>query len=94
MLCIVLHFSTSVVISMPIGMPPDVMHDVLEGSLQLEIRCLLVELITVKKLFSLTTLNNRIANFPYGPDAKDHPPRPLPETCLSGSSGASLKLGG
>ena len=76
------------------GLPPDVMHDVLEGCLQLEIKCLLNSLIVQKKLFSLSFLNERITDFPYGPDASDHPPQCLSDTCTSMSSGSTLKLGG
>lgn len=66
------------------GLPPDVMHDVLEGSLQLEIKCLLAVLIRDLKLFSLSNLNHRIQSFPYGPDVGDHP-KPLPTGCLTGN---------
>ena len=76
------------------GLPPDVMHDVLEGCVQVEICCLLREFILVKKIFSLQTLNTRIANFPRGADAKDHPPRPLTDRFLGDPMAANLKLGG
>ena len=70
------------------------MHDVLEGSIQVELCCLLRDLITVKKLFSLALLNERIRVFPWGADAKDHPPRPLSDKFLSEPMATNLKLGG
>lgn len=76
------------------GLPPDVMHNVLEGSVQVEVCCMLREFIQVKKVFSLQTLNTRIVNFPWGADAKDHPPRPLADKFLGDPRAASLKLGG
>ena len=49
------------------GTPPDIMHDILEGILQLHIRHLLKYLILQENLFSLDTLNERIQSFLYGP---------------------------
>ena len=69
----------------PIGIPVDVMHDVLEGVLQLEISCLLNVLIGELRLFTLDSLNKRISNFPYGRDVSD-PPKPL--------SNLKFKMGG
>ena len=63
----------------------DVMHDVLEGVLQLEITCLLNVLVGELRLFSLDTLNKRISNFSYGHDVSD-PPKPL--------SSLKCKMGG
>lgn len=54
----------------------DVMHDVLEGVLNLEISCLLNELVANLRLFTLATLNHRMSNFPYGNDVSD-PPKPI-----------------
>lgn len=55
------------------GMVPDIMHDILEGSLELCIRHLLVEYIREQKAFSLSTLNERIKTFMYGVDIKSKP---------------------
>uniref|UniRef100_A0A1X7T706 Uncharacterized protein n=1 Tax=Amphimedon queenslandica TaxID=400682 RepID=A0A1X7T706_AMPQE len=60
------------------GLPPDVMHDILEGAMQVELRCLLTALIN-DKIISLPVLNERILSLPYGNDVSDHP-KPLPET--------------
>ena len=54
----------------------DVMHDVLEGVLQLEMSCLLNACVGELHLFSLDTLNKRISNFAFGHDVSD-PPKPV-----------------
>ena len=69
----------------PAGIPVDVMHDVLEGVLQLEISCLLNVLVGDLRLFTLDTLNKWISNFAYGRDVSD-PPKPL--------SNFKFKMGG
>ena len=61
------------------GLPPDIMHDVLEGVLQLEMKCLLDQLLYKDQLFRLVTLNSRISNFPFGNDIND-PPKPIPHS--------------
>ena len=55
------------------GMVPDIMHDILEGSLELCVRHLLVEYIRERKLFSLGHLNQRIKAFTYGVDIRNKP---------------------
>lgn len=66
------------------------MHDMLEGAVQVEIRCLLNKLILDEKLFTFHILNERIRNFPFNDDVSDKPKR-LPETFFSSGS---FKLGG
>lgn len=61
------------------------MHDVLEGAIHVEIKCLLIELIQKQKLFSLRTLNDRISSFPYGDDLSDRP-RKFPNTFFTSGS--------
>lgn len=61
------------------GLPPHVMHDILEGALQLEIKCLLTKLIQEQKLFHLFLLNSRLMSFPCGDHVSDHS-KPLPTT--------------
>lgn len=64
------------------GLVPDVMHDVLEGALELEMKQLLKVCISRKSL-SLTTLNDAIESFPYiGADASNKP-SPIPSKTLS-----------
>ena len=47
-------------------MVPDIMHDILEGSLQLHLKCLLKFCIQQMKYFSLDVVNNRIHSFYFG----------------------------
>ena len=63
-------------------MAPDIMHDILEGVLQLSMAMLLKEFISNRKLFSLKTLNSRVTSFPYGPDAKNKP-TPIKESAFT-----------
>ena len=56
------------------GLPPDIMHDVLEGSLQHEVKELLHYLIWEKSFFSLDVLNQKIERFPYMQTDKDNKP--------------------
>ena len=72
------------------GLPPDVMHDVLEGAIHVELKCLLTTLIQEQKLFRFSVLNDRIDCFPYGDDVSDKP-KPLHDSFFSTGS---IKLGG
>ena len=47
------------------GLPPDIMHDILEGTLQYEVKEMLKLFTGVKALFSLSTINRLISEFPY-----------------------------
>ena len=47
-------------------MPPDAMHDILEGVLHYGVKEMLKEFIFVEKLFTLDKLNRRISTFDYG----------------------------
>ena len=67
------------------GLPPDVMHDVLEGAIHVEVKCLLKELVQNQKLFTLQTVNERILSFPYGDDISDKP-RKFPNTFFTSGS--------
>ena len=56
------------------GLPPDVLHDILEGILQYEVKLLLRYLIHNDRLFTLDQLNQRLQSFDYGyHTAKDKP---------------------
>ena len=48
------------------GLVPDVMHDVLEGVLQYEVKLLLRHLILEEKLCTLAQINSRLTSFDYG----------------------------
>ena len=74
------------------GLVPDIMHDILEGSLELCLRHLLMYLIQDKKLFSLGFLNSRISSMNYGPsEIKNKPSQILPAHI---SSSGHLKQSG
>ena len=66
------------------GMVPDIMHDILEGSLELCMRHLLIYLVREQKLFSLNVLNNRIASMNYGlSEVKNKPTEIAPASLTS-----------
>jgi len=72
------------------GVIPDIMHDILEGAIQLHIKCLLQHLIVDEKMFTLSTLNNRILSFQYGPaDNKNKPSIISHDTLIS--SGTTVR---
>ena len=56
------------------GLPPDVMHDLLEGYVPYTMKLLLNQIINKEKLFTLDHLNNLILYFNYGTnDARNKP---------------------
>ena len=64
------------------GLVPDVMHDILEGALQLEVKELIKTFVS-KKYFSLLTLNKVIESFPYGGRDVCNKPTPISSITLS-----------
>jgi hypothetical protein len=75
------------------GLAPDIMHDVLEGCLQYEVKELLKYLILNVKVISLSVLNGRIDSFSYG--YIDSPNKPVPISVNSlNSSDHGLKQTG
>lgn len=70
------------------------MHDILVGSVKLELKCLLYTYIKEKRMFTLGLLNERIRNLNYGPDCSDYPPSDLSASFLNLSSSSNLKLTG
>ena len=48
------------------GLPPDVMHDLLEGYIPYKVKLMLKHFIQEDHLFTLNELNTRIRNFQYG----------------------------
>ena len=48
------------------GLPPDAMHDILEGVLHYSVKETLKALIFEKQLITIDELNNRISSFDYG----------------------------
>ena len=64
------------------GLVPDIMHDILEGSLELCMRQLLIHFIREDKVISLEHLNARIASFKYGPSEVKNKPTTLASTSV------------
>jgi len=58
------------------GLPPDCMHDLLEGTLQYEVKEMLKSFIQ-RGIFSLDDVNCRVALFPYSPCDAVNKPSPL-----------------
>ena len=72
---------------------PDIMHDVLEGVLQYEMKLMLKHMISVENYFSLDILNTRLESIELsGTESKSRP------TCISpsnmNSGGNTLKQSG
>lgn len=77
------------------GIVPDIMHDVLEGTTQVTIKCLLLYLIQDKKYFSFNTLNERICAFDYGSSDVRNKPSEISRNILPDSpDSSSLKQSG
>lgn len=74
------------------GLVPDIMHDILEGTLSLVTKLLLTFYVRERRLFSLATLNSRIAGFKYGTAVKNKP-SPI-STSSFASSDAKLRQSG
>ena len=45
------------------GLVPDIMHDVLEGALEYEVKLMLAHMISEEKYFTLNQFNSRLENF-------------------------------
>lgn len=72
---------------------PDVMHDLLEGALQYEVKLLLRHFIQTECYFSLDIFNSRLTNLELGyMETKDRPTTIADSTLTS--SGHSLKQAG
>ena len=65
------------------GMVPDIMHDILEGTLELCVPHLLIQFVHEEKLFSLDVLNARIHFANYGPLQVRNKPTEIPPTTLT-----------
>ena len=75
------------------GLVPDIMHDILEGSLQYEVKELLKHFIQTEKYFTLDQLNNKINEFPYVLTDKATRPAMIAPTVLA-SADHSVKQKG
>lgn len=75
------------------GLLPDIMHDVLEGALQYEVKLLLQAMIESENYFTLEEFNSRLEHVELGHmECKDRP-TPITSTTLY-SSGSSIKQKG
>lgn len=74
------------------GLAPDIMHDILEGTAQTTLRCLIRHLVYDEKLFSLSTLNKRISSFNYGFTEQKNKPSEISQFSLQSSD--TLKQSG
>lgn len=71
-------------------LPQDIMHTILEGTLQYEVRLILQHYISQRKL-KLDELNSSIENHCYGYSETDTKPGPLKDTVFSGKENYKLK---
>ncbi len=58
---------------------PDVMHDVLEGTLEYQAKLLLMQLVYTRKLFKLKVLNDAIEGIEMGYIEANNRPAPIPK---------------
>ena len=72
------------------GLLPDIMHDLLEGVLQYEVKLMLRKMIYVEKYFSLDRFNSRLVSIELGYMEIKDTPTPITSATLS-SSGHNLK---
>ena len=72
------------------GLLPDIMHDLLEGVLQYEVKLMLQEMIRVQKYFTLDEFNSRLSSTELGYMESKDKPTPITSTTLM-SQGHSLK---
>lgn len=72
---------------------PDIMHDILEGSLQYEVKLLLHAMIDDKNYFNLTLFNSRLENLELGYMECKNRPTVISAKTYS-STGNSLKQNG
>ena len=76
------------------GLLPDVMHDILEGTLEYEMKLMLQQFIYEEHYFTLEELNTRMDFFHYGyMEIKDRP-TPIADTTIKRSTGNLLKQEG
>ena len=64
-------------------MAPDIMHDILEGVLQVSLIATLKDIILKKSYITIQTLNKRLESFNYGPIDSSNKPSRVKETGFS-----------
>lgn len=75
------------------GLVPDVMHDILEGALQYEVKLMLRSFVQMECYFTLETINLRLVSFELGYMESRDRPTPISDNTIS-STGHSLKQNG
>ena len=75
------------------GLVPDIMHDLLEGALQLCTKLLLNHMIVHEKKISLENFNERISCFHYGPSDVRNKPTLISSTVLTSGDGKLSQSG-
>ena len=73
---------------------PDIMHDLLEGALQYEVKLMLRVMIDEKGYFSLNFLNSHLENIELGYMESRNRPTPLSLENIRSSTGLNLKQNG
>ena len=72
---------------------PDIMHDVLEGALQYEVKLILQHMIYEENYFTLDKINSRLENLELGSIESKGRPTPISSNTLN-SDGSSLRQNG
>ena len=72
---------------------PDIMHDILEGALQYEVKLMLQVMIRTENYFTIDMFNCQLENIDFGYMEVKNKPTPLSSQTLS-SDGNSLKQNG
>lgn len=72
---------------------PDILHDLLEGTLQYEVKLMLQVMICTEKYFTLEELNSRIVNFELGYMESKNRPTAISSSTFH-SNGNTLKQNG
>ena len=75
------------------GLPPDIMHDILEGVLQYEVKEMLKSYIKEEHYFTLEELNGHISRYDFGYYNDKNRPSPITQQKFS-SNNNSLKQHG
>ena len=75
------------------GIPPDIMRDILEGTLQATLKCLLQYIIS-QEFLTLKLLNERIQSFNYGRVDSRNKPSVIKKDTLTSKDGTHLKQSG
>ena len=76
------------------GLLPDVMHDLLEGALQYEVKAMLNVMVYTEPYFTLEYINTRLRHLELGYMEVKNRPTPLEEIKIRAPTGLSLNQNG